>query len=245
MATPVENFALVTVSTGYTAGATSVALQTGDGSRLPATTGGYTYPLTWWNATDYAHPADDPNREIVLVTALSSDTLTVTRAQEGTSASSKNTAAKTYRMSLGLTKAMLGSLRVPTNMALGVQLQTHGDSDLASSQVELLDVESIVMNDGTELRNDNGEWSGKVADITVSGAGGLDTGSEASFTWYEIHAIAKEDNTRNLILHASKVWDVETNSTAGEDASQGIRSAVDNSTVKVSQGFITNSGPAI
>lgn len=246
MATPVTNFGLVEVSIGYNAAAVSIALATGHGSRLPDTTGGYTYPMTWWNATDYAHAALDPNKEIVLVTSRSTDTLTITRAQESTSASTKNTADKTYYMSLGITKAMWESLRTPTQWFQGLQLQTHRDSDLAHKQVELVDVDSIIMDDGVELRNDNGEWGGKLADMTVSGAGGLDTGVEASSTWYEIYAIAKEDETRNLLLHKSKVWYASALNAGGEDASQGIRSAVDNSTVKVAQGFtVYGSGPAV
>lgn len=239
MATPVTNFGLVTVSTGYEAGDTSIVLTTGHGSRLPST---YPYPLTWWNATDYAHPADDPNKEIVSVTARSTDTLTVTRAQEGTSATAKNTGGKTYRMSLGITKTMWdqGVLRGQTHV--GLLLKTHSSSDLAVKQVELVGVDYIVMDDGTLLTNDNDEWTGKVADITVSGAGGLDTGVEGGGVMYDIYAIAKEDGTRNLLLHKSKVAILDTffvNSTE----TQGIRSAVDNSTVKVSQGFqVSNSG---
>ncbi len=246
MATPVENFGLVQVSIGYNAAAVSVALTTGHGSRLPETTNGYTYPMTWWNATDYAHAALDPNKEIVLVTARSTDILTVTRAHEGTSASTKNTADKTYYMSLGITKAMWESLRTPTEWFQGLQLQTHRDSDVAHKQVELVDVDSIIMDDGVELRNDSGEWSGKTADITVSGAGGLDSGVEASSKWYEIYAIAKEDGTRNLLLHRSNLWFAVLYAGGTEDSSQGIRSAVDNSTVKVAQGFqIYGSGPAV
>lgn len=246
MATPTTNFGLVEVSIGYNAAAVSIALTAGHGSRLPDTTGGYTYPMTWWNATDYAHAALDPNKEIVLVTSRSTDTLTITRAQESTSASTKNTANKTYYMSLGITKAMWDSLRTPTQWFQGLQLQTHRDSDVAHKKVELVGVDSIIMDDGTELRNDSNEWSGKLADITVSGAGGLDTGAEASAIWYEIYAIAKEDATRNLLLHKSKLWFGSAAYAGGEDASQGIRSAVDNSTVKVAQGFeIYGSGPAV
>jgi len=237
MATPTTNFGLVKVSTGYGAGDRSIALDTGDGSRLPATTGGYTYPLTWWNYTDYAHPALDPNVEIVLVTGRSTDTLTVTRAQEGTSASTKNAAGKEYYMSLGLTAAMLASLRTPTQWHQGLQLRTHRNSDVAHKQVEIVDVENIIMDDGVELRNDNGEWSGKLADVTVSGAGGLDTGTEQNDQFYDVYAIAKEDGTRALILKASDEWATNAQYLGGEDATQGIRSAVDNSTVKVAQGF--------
>lgn len=238
MATPIVNFGLVQVSGGYSAGATSVTLMAGNGSKLPDTTGGYTYPMTWWNATDYAHPSFDPNVEIVLVTARSTDTLTtIVRAQEGTVASSKNTAGKTYYMSLGITKAMFESLRIPKETHYGLQLQTHRDADVAPYQVELVGVDAIIMNDGTELRNDAGEWTGTLADISINGANGLDTGSEEVSTLYEIHAIAKEDGTRGLILHKSKIWATDTNYPTGDDATQPIRSAADNSDNKVSQGI--------
>lgn len=94
-----KNFAKVTVSTGYDASATSIVLTTGHGAKLPTVP----FNVTWWNSTDYADPSDDPNVEIGRVTARSTDTLTVTRGQEGTSASTKNTAGKTYKMIAGLT----------------------------------------------------------------------------------------------------------------------------------------------
>ena len=94
-----KNFAKVTVSTGYDAAATSIALTAGHGAKLPAPP----FNATWWNDTDYPDPSDDPNVEIVRVTAKATDALTVTRAQESTSASTKNTASKTYRMIAGLT----------------------------------------------------------------------------------------------------------------------------------------------
>lgn len=232
MGTPVENFGLVTVSTGYGAGDTSVALTTGDGSRLPDS---FPYPMTWWNATDYAAPADDPNREIVSVTNRSTDTLTVARAQEGTSASSKNTGGKTYRMSLGITKAMWEDLRVNKSTHHGVVLRTDRDSTDSLKKVELVTCDYIVMDDGVALRNDSGEWSGKTADITVAGTGGLDTGTEDSVAWYEIYAIAKEDGTRNLLLHKSHIWRYDTFNTTGEDSGQAVRAATANT--YVAQGF--------
>lgn len=41
------------------------------------------------------------------------------------------------------------------------------------------------------------------ADITVSGAGGLDTGAEATSTWYHLWVIAKADGTKSAVLSAS------------------------------------------
>jgi uncharacterized protein YjiK len=97
----IKNFAKATVSTGYDAAATSIALTAGHGAKFPSK---FPYNLTWWNSTDYPDPSDDPNVEIVKVTARSTDTLTVIRGQEGTTASTKNTASKTYTMIGGLTK---------------------------------------------------------------------------------------------------------------------------------------------
>lgn len=235
MATPIVNFGLVTVSGTYNGSATSITLQTGDGSRLPDTDGGYRYPLIWWDAATYAHPADDPNREIVLVTNRATDTLTVVRGQEGTSASTKNDVDGTYRMSLSLTAALHDELRVARSTHQGLVLQTARHSVDAKRVVEITACDSLVMDDGSVLRNDNHEWTGKYADITVSGAGGLDTGAEQAVQWYEVHAIAKEDGARSLILHQSKVWRTDTFNTSGADTMQAIRSATSNQLV--SQGF--------
>lgn len=97
----VVNLAEGTLSTGYDASATSIVLTAGHGARFPSVTNGYN--CTWWNATDFAGIIGDPNVEIVRVTARSTDTLTVIRAQEGTSASTKNTGGKTYKITCGPT----------------------------------------------------------------------------------------------------------------------------------------------
>lgn len=110
------NFAAFNVSTGYDAAATSIDLAAGGGARMP----GVSFNATWWNATDYPDPSDDPNREIVRVTAIAGDTLTITRAQEGTAASTKNTAAKTYRLAACVTATTLNTeLRSASNLNSG------------------------------------------------------------------------------------------------------------------------------
>lgn len=101
----VINFGKVVVSTGYDGAATSIVLISGEGTKLPTAP----YNVTWWNSTDYSDPTDDPNREIVRVTTRSTDTLTVTRAQESTSATTHNTSGKTYRMIAGLTAKVLNT----------------------------------------------------------------------------------------------------------------------------------------
>jgi len=82
----------VKVSAGYDNAAVSIVLAAGEGAKLPATP----FYATWWNRTDYPIPFKDPNREIIRVTAVAGDTLTIVRAQQSTAASTKNTAGKSY-----------------------------------------------------------------------------------------------------------------------------------------------------
>lgn len=102
MVDQVANFKKVTVSTGYNNTATSIVLATGQGAELPDPSGD-NYNVVWWDSTNYPDPADDPNVEIVRVTAKSTDTLTVTRNQESSGASNKNNADATYKMILAPT----------------------------------------------------------------------------------------------------------------------------------------------
>lgn len=122
-----KNFAKVTVSTGYDASATSIVLGSGHGARLPQPSTDGEFNLVWWNNSDYGDPTDDPNREIVRCTARSADTLTVTRAQESTSASIKNISAKTYRMALTITKKVIDDIidNVGASSTVSVNQTTH------------------------------------------------------------------------------------------------------------------------
>ena len=109
----VYNLTKVIVSTGYDSNATSIVLNSGQGALLPA----QPFNLTWYNFTDYPDPSDDPNVEIVRVTNVSTDTLTITRAAEAVaggvrSAQTHNTAGKTYKMLLGFTAYQLSQILV-------------------------------------------------------------------------------------------------------------------------------------
>ena len=115
----VKNFAIVEVSTGYNSSATSVALSSGEGAKLPQPSSDGEFNLVWWNSTDYPNPADDPNVEIVRVTARSTDTLTIVRPASGNSynnegssntSSAKNTSGKTYKMMLSFTKKVINDI---------------------------------------------------------------------------------------------------------------------------------------
>src|ERR1019366_8473768 len=98
-----KNWAKANLSTGYATGDTSVVLVSGGGAKFPAAP----FNAVWYNSTDYSNPGDDASAEIVRVTVISTDTLTITRAQESTSAANHNTAGKTYTLFAGPTAKLL------------------------------------------------------------------------------------------------------------------------------------------
>lgn len=102
------NFAdsdIVTTPSPASSGTTCV-VTTGKGARF-AGTALVPVPAVIWNITDFANPSDDTNHEIVTVTGVSTDTLTIVRAQEGTSAITAFTGGKTYRIVQGVTAGLL------------------------------------------------------------------------------------------------------------------------------------------
>lgn len=107
---PVKNFAKVQVLAVQDSDDTSIQLVSGHGARLPLPSSDGAFNLVWYNDTDYPDPTDDSNVEIVRVTARAGDTLTVTRGQEGTVASNKNTVGKVYKMILALTKKTMDDI---------------------------------------------------------------------------------------------------------------------------------------
>lgn len=112
---PVTNFAKCIVDGLYSSGATTITLQTGEGAKLPAPATDGSFNLTWWNYTDYPDPSGDPNKEIVRCTARTSDSLTISRGQEGITATAKNTSGKTYMVMLTFTKKTYDALAWTTN----------------------------------------------------------------------------------------------------------------------------------
>lgn len=191
---PVTNFGAVTVSTGYDALATSIVLFSGDGAKLPQPSTDGAFNVVWYNKTDYTNPTDDPNREICRVTARSTDTLTVTRAQEGTSSSTKNTAGKTYAMILTPTKKMIDDINTSLNARFvsagvsGGQTATGGTSsgeNLTLSSTSNATKGKVIIGASAydEVNNrlgigttnpggllDLGGWTGKPSDLSTFGS---------------------------------------------------------------------------
>lgn len=126
---PITNFAETTLSTGYDAAATSIIVSAGTGSKFPSS---FTYPLVWWNCTDYNRASADPSVEIVTVTARSGDTLTVTRGQESTTAVAHNSVGKTYCLDLNLTKGMWDRIQTTISSAASSTPNVYDCSSYAS-----------------------------------------------------------------------------------------------------------------
>jgi len=230
MSFKVTNWGKAIVSGTYDDTAITVVLNSGHGSRFPST---FPFRLEWYNATDFPDPADDPNREIVHVTNRVTDTLTVVRGAEGSGASTKNASGKVYRMILGYTKEMHEELqaRASAQTFNNLRLQTHTDSDVQNSKV-MFSADFIILSDGERVAN----WDKIVLDLTATGVNGLDTGSEQASTWYSVHAVYN-GSTKGGLFHREKDYFLDEDSSSGEDASQALRSLVDNSNNKISQGF--------
>ena len=129
---PRTNFAKATVSAGYNSAALSIVLTTGQGAKFSASG---TYPLVWWNCSDFALPEDDPNVEIVLVTARSTDTLTITRGADGTSAVNHNASGKTYCIARSLVKYDIDAIEAAINASGGNISDVHDAQEYASFKV--------------------------------------------------------------------------------------------------------------
>lgn len=156
----VRNFAKGTVSLGYNAAATSIVLTTGHGAKFPSV---FPYYCVWWNVTDFPDPADDPNVEIVQVTARSTDTLTIARGQDGSSASTKNTASKTYRLLLvhcaALHNELYGNTQVICGRFLYVSATScrldpyNGNRILINGSIETIPSAGVTVSNGGLVSN--------------------------------------------------------------------------------------------
>jgi len=87
-----KNFAVTTLAAGIDDTTTSISIA--DATKLPPAP----FIAVIWNATDYPDIVSDPNVEIVYVSAVNSNTLTVIRGYDGTTASAHNSVGKVYEI---------------------------------------------------------------------------------------------------------------------------------------------------
>lgn len=102
----VKNFAESTLLSGITVDAVFLIVASGEGIKFPNPATAQ-YNLVIWNSSEYSNPSFDPHVEIVRVTARSTDTFTITRAQESTTARAHNLSGRTYSVGLMLTAKMI------------------------------------------------------------------------------------------------------------------------------------------
>jgi len=149
----VSNFGRAFILGGLTSSGTSVELRTGDVSNLPVS-GNFNCVI--FNASDYVNPIDDPFKEIVRVNSISGSFLSVSRAQEGTTAASHSMTGKTYVAVNTITKKMIDDI----NSAILSYSPTTVNADT-------IYVKNI-FNSGTSALNISGS---SIVNINASGAG--------------------------------------------------------------------------
>lgn len=138
-----SNNAISTLASGINNSATSITLASGDGSKFPSLTGSEYFRATLIDASN--------NLEIVKVTARSSDVLTVTRAQESTTARAFATGD---RIELRITaQSLLDAATTLTSLAADLGLNSN---DITGS--------GNITHTGNITTTGNGSFSG---DLTV------------------------------------------------------------------------------
>jgi len=112
---PAWNFGKIQLSAGVDTTDTTFNIVAGEVATMldPTASGLGPYNIVIYDATTYAGPEDDPSREIVRVTDLdtTNNTLTVTRAQESTTASAHDTTGKVYKLIRAMTAVDWDKLR--------------------------------------------------------------------------------------------------------------------------------------
>jgi len=171
----VENFIRVSVAGGHASGDNTISLQSGEASFLPDVNQGK-YNLTWWDSENFSLPSEDPNVEIVRVNSIdtTNDTISVTRGQENTSATSKSTGDGEYSLILSPTAKTIEDIDANKldASAYSPEADTHtrySDSEAVSAVESVGDVSfsgGIRVNKSIHDRNIN-------EDITLSSNEGL------------------------------------------------------------------------
>lgn len=130
---PATNFAKSVLAAGIDADDTSIDVTSGDGAKFPAPASAGAFNVIIWEKSTYQDPADDPNHEIVRVTARSTDNMTITRAQEGTSAATHNTGGATYGVMLVLSALMITNIKNDLGYTLRGYTPGGSTTDMAAS----------------------------------------------------------------------------------------------------------------
>jgi len=101
---PKRNFININLASGIASTDLEMTLVAGGGAQLPDPSTEGAFNLELYDKSVYYIPKDDPNREIVRVTAIVGNVLTIVRAQEGTADVNHNTGGSTYSVVMSITK---------------------------------------------------------------------------------------------------------------------------------------------
>jgi hypothetical protein len=126
-----------------------------------------------------------------------------------------------------------------TGFFRGLRMRSHPDEDVRTNKVSLLSADAIGMDDGEVVAG----WQNVIADLSLPGAGGLDTGSEQASTWYRLIAVRKSsDGTKGLMFSRAKDYFLDE-SLDTDDGNTAIRNST-NTRSAASQGFaVDTAGP--
>ena len=181
------NNALSALAASITSTATTLTLNAGTGALFPQLTAGQSFVLSLTDA------ATETKREIMLCTAISGDTLTVTRGQEGTTAqawlagdiAANAPTAGTMQYIwqqinlLGESYPVIGSAR-----GLTMAMQTPSSSaQFMANQIVL--ASNIVYSNSTAT---TGVYD-QTINLATTGAGGMDTGSVPANGFVAVYAL--------------------------------------------------------
>lgn len=129
-----KNFAKGTLTTGIDDSATSLTLGTGQGGRFPAAP----FNAVIWNSTDYPDPADDPGVEVLRVTDITGDVLTITRGQEGTDPGDHDSLGKTFQIIAPLTAKVINDIGpAVSQLAFTSSVFTINSNESAGLEIDL------------------------------------------------------------------------------------------------------------
>jgi hypothetical protein len=116
---PVRNFIMIELASQVLATDLTINLKAGSGITLPNPSIDGAFNLTLWNATNYPNPINDNKKEIVRVTGLVGDVMTVSRGQEGTLAVDHNVPGCKYFVAMVITQKMIEDIDTALGNVIG------------------------------------------------------------------------------------------------------------------------------
>lgn len=130
-----KNFAVATLAAGINSAATSLSVVAGQGARLPAGS----FNATIYNATDYtdAEAAALAGAAEIVRISFATDTGTMVRAQEGTTALNFNAGGKTYKIRAILT-AKTFNADIPAAITAAIAATAPGWDSLSGTTPAIL-----------------------------------------------------------------------------------------------------------